>query len=279
MLTQHIFKSASVLRMQAIKLLFYMPTDYPSEWPGTLAFISHLEKCFADLLDPEFEILWKVLHRDTPSTTADCWYWCFAVIEAFQALDSADLGIETAYDQLLENLNVVPEDITSKDRQQILRAMFAVLCWTSATLKPVLGNEKVTAATNTIDFNEVQPLVLEAENTSRVYSTDDVDRPLSKMFRFFRSSSWEDWSLEQPLANAGTQGNESNGGGSNHMLYGSSLKYSSLATIGRVKLKWVDTLTAHLAFDRPSRTLSIFRFPSFCAAQVSYNSDMKFLQK
>lgn len=41
-----------------------------------------------------------------------------------------------------------------------------------------------------------------------------------------------------------------------------------LSTILRVRIHWVDTLSLHLDYDQATRTLSLFRFPSFCVATL-----------
>ncbi|KAI9853127.1 MAG: hypothetical protein M1824_001540 [Vezdaea acicularis] len=41
-----------------------------------------------------------------------------------------------------------------------------------------------------------------------------------------------------------------------------------LHSILRVEIRWVDTLAAHLDYDKSSRTLSLFRYPSFCIAML-----------
>lgn len=41
-----------------------------------------------------------------------------------------------------------------------------------------------------------------------------------------------------------------------------------LASIGGIKIEWVDSLACHLEFDRSSTTLFLFRYPSFCVANL-----------
>ena len=37
-----------------------------------------------------------------------------------------------------------------------------------------------------------------------------------------------------------------------------------LSTLLRIRVQWVDTLALHLDYDQTTRTLSLFRYPSFC---------------
>ena len=41
---------------------------------------------------------------------------------------------------------------------------------------------------------------------------------------------------------------------------------SAIKALGKVSLDWVDSIEGHLEFDADRRVLSLFRFPSFCAA-------------
>ncbi|KAH8703632.1 hypothetical protein BGW36DRAFT_443975 [Talaromyces proteolyticus] len=243
------------LRNEAIELLFQLPAKHALEWPGILVFCSHLESRFEELLNPQFGTIWRILGCTAPLTAVGCWHWCFAVIRAFQALSDEESCMDKAYKRLLENSKISENEIESYDKLQVLRAMFAVLCWTSAIIKPILDVEAVTSTLETANSN--------------------LRRPIAKVFFYFQSNTTDVQKPGDYLANGG---NQSSGGSSDDVLYESSLNYSSLSTIGRVKLKWVDTLTAHLAFDRSTRVLSVYRFPSFCATKVLCNGDVQVLK-
>jgi hypothetical protein len=46
----------------------------------------HLESRFHELLASRFSIIWRILSKNSPPTSpADGWYWCFAVLDAFMA--------------------------------------------------------------------------------------------------------------------------------------------------------------------------------------------------
>ncbi|KAJ5710649.1 hypothetical protein N7488_004805 [Penicillium malachiteum] len=50
-----------------------------------------------------------------------------------------------------------------------------------------------------------------------------------------------------------------------NMIHVSSTCFNTLHVYGKVQVKWVDSIGLHLSFDRFSRQLKIFRFPSFAA--------------
>lgn len=64
-----------------------------------------------------------------------------------------------------------------------------------------------------------------------------------------------------------------------NFLYASSVNYFSLATFGRVKLEWLDDISSHLVFDRQKRKLSVFRFPSYCAAAILGGGQFRSLER
>lgn len=51
-------------------------------------------------------------------------------------------------------------------------------------------------------------------------------------------------------------------------LYTTRLNYSSLVKVSNVRIEWVDVLSAHLHFDASTKTLMIFRLPSFCVLHL-----------
>ncbi|KAI4174464.1 MAG: hypothetical protein LQ348_006370, partial [Seirophora lacunosa] len=59
-------------------------------------------------------------------------------------------------------------------------------------------------------------------------------------------------------------------------LYVSTLNAYVLVKIGKVKIKWSDYLGAHLSFDMYSRTLTLFRFASFCGLNYPLAEESSF---
>ena len=49
------------------------------------------------------------------------------------------------------------------------------------------------------------------------------------------------------------------------LIHASSLRFNILKEIGKVNVEWTDVLSTHLIFNAITRTLYLFRLPSFCA--------------
>ncbi|KAI0384928.1 hypothetical protein F5Y04DRAFT_292512 [Hypomontagnella monticulosa] len=247
--------------VKAIEELFGQPKEFAFKFPGILIFCRHLETRFQRLQVSERDAIQKVLKKAGPLTVDDFWDWCFKVLKAFNSLEPDKITIENAYSAIIltGTKDIV---IGVEEKRYVLRAIFAVLCWTSGTLVPLIKDESS---------------MLEAKNIDQLYSVrtnNDLLRPLDKLFQKFRYSNEDVRSSAEPRG--GTVRNARSS--SDDTLYESSLNYFTLSTIGGIEIQWVDTITAHLAFDLQKRTLSIFRFPSFCIANVFRHSDIKALE-
>lgn len=64
-----------------------------------------------------------------------------------------------------------------------------------------------------------------------------------------------------------------------NLLYLSSLNLASLVNVGRIHIEWTDQLGSHLLFDPSSKTLKLFKFPSFCAIIAQNSTSAKVFQK
>lgn len=49
-------------------------------------------------------------------------------------------------------------------------------------------------------------------------------------------------------------------------LTSANISFSALKTLGRISIRWVDSMDGHLEFDAEHSILSLFRYPSFCIA-------------
>jgi len=56
------------------------------------------------------------------------------------------------------------------------------------------------------------------------------------------------------------------------MIYENTVNFDSLSTIGRLTVRWVDSIANHLAFDQEKHVVCVFRLPTFSAAMIEGNS-------
>lgn len=61
--------------------------------------------------------------------------------------------------------------------------------------------------------------------------------------------------------------------GHTDVLTSADFSFSALKTLGKISIEWVDSMDGHLEFNEEDRVLSLFRFPSFCAAAYVGGAD------
>ena len=158
-------------------------------------------------------------------------------------------------------------ELTAQERDCTLLAIFAVLCWTSMTLVPDMDPEQtmITESNVGLSFRAKGLKIVELSQTS-LDST--ARRPITKLFGILKG-------LIKDLEIVGAVSAATD----TDTIYESSINFFSLHTIGRVQIKWVEDLTSHLAFDRQSRTLSVFCLPTFCVSCILRTQEVKILQQ
>lgn len=224
-----------------------------------------LEAEFKELLRDDFNIIWDIIGCEKPADTRACWPWCFAVLENIQSLEADEnLSIETVYMHLTRDREAKP---TTAEKDNTLFAIFAALCWTSMTLVPVLDPiQTMTMQPALRPSFRIQGLSLtELRNTSLDLTSR---RPITKLFNILRGS------LNGPIrmSDLGLSADSD-------IIHESSVNYFSLHTIGGLQIKWVRDLDSHLRFDRQSRTLSVFCYPTAYVSSILQTRQHKVLHK
>jgi hypothetical protein len=214
-------------------------------------FCTHLEKCFQDLLNDSFDIIWVLLGRPKPQRSFEVWHWCLAVLKALQHKTSS---LENTYRLILEQSSISSNEIDALGKTRALQAIFAVICWMSLTLEPNLLGD-TPSATPHLDLLSTSTWRGKGYTQSvslKQFST----RPINKLFRGFDKSPAD--TGEERTSDTPSTGT----------IYESSINFDSLYTIGRLRVKWSNTIAAHLSWNREDHTVSIFRFPTFSAATI-----------
>lgn len=196
---------------------------------------------------------------------------CLSQDTAFKALynvleDYARNNRGFSIDDVIEHLHA--NNIFGNDSEETTDAkrllVFSILGWQSMIYQP--------------DFNVCpsNQLVIHHEvgdpDSGLVYDTYTVpaemsDRPLYVLLKGFgnllpaRSSNTAMAAVESSKAAASWTA-----------LYPDELNAYLLHTLLRVRFRWVDTLALHLDYDKSSRTLSLFSFPSMCISQLGTHS-------
>ncbi|KAI4681755.1 uncharacterized protein J4E84_007350 [Alternaria hordeiaustralica] len=244
--------SKSELRDQAIKALFGLEVSYTKSWPGTLAVCIYLEEQFKDLLDDSFSVIWKIMGREKPQESFQVWYWCLALLKILRQVNECSL--DSVYRGLLEQSGIQVKEINDLEKARTLQAIFAGICWMSLALEPKLLQD-TTSSPSRFGLS-CKSILARDESVTTVQLKQYSSRPTNKLFRGFH----------ELLAHV--SGEQTSHTPISGTIYESSINFDSLYTIGRLRVKWTDTMAAHLHWNQEDHTVSIFRFPSFCAATI-----------
>lgn len=251
--------------LQAIELLFGLGYSHAQDWPGILVIFSRLEIEFKVLLREDFKVIWKILGQEKPTEARECRHWCLAVLQTFKSLQTNEsLSMENAYTHLIKDRSV---RLTAPEKNCTLFAIFAVLCWTSMTLIPDMEPEQ-TMITETNVSLSFRAKGLKAVKPSQTSLETTARRPITKLFGILKG-------LINDLESVGAVSAATD----TDTIHESSIYFFSLHPIGRVRIKWVEDLTSHLAFDWQSRTLSVFCLPTFCVSSILRTQEVKILRK
>ncbi|PMD48235.1 hypothetical protein L207DRAFT_626994 [Hyaloscypha variabilis F] len=235
----------------------YAPTSPPSDFHWYLKWL-----CVQISILPEAEA--SLLADDPDSNTIRLrensrFHRTFLAIN--QIIRSEDnLSIDEILEKLMEKNPLAPYSGTQDVLVVQRRLVFAMLGWQSMLFLP---------APNTRRSSNLNIYRAPGEpNSGLIFddwsvSTDLADRPLAILLKAFgnllpaRSRSSENIASEltkQAFSWKALSSSDING----YLLH----------TLLRVHIRWVDTLSLHLDYDKSTRSLSLFRHPSFCVAML-----------
>ncbi|RGP66017.1 hypothetical protein FSPOR_6843 [Fusarium sporotrichioides] len=177
------------LRRQAISVLFGLDSKFVQSWAGGIVFCTHLERMSSLLVTHKYDVINEILGSRGSPNQHQCWKWCFAVLAASQKLARDNTTIDGIYNQLVRDHDMArstPLRLTQDRLHEARRAIFAVLCWISATLTPLLEKQPAISSGSgtTVTPSTPTPWV---QNSDHVLPNSDFKRPTAKIFRGFRA--------------------------------------------------------------------------------------------
>lgn len=264
-------------RARAMELAFGLSSDQTMRYPGIEAYSRHMEESFKPFLKREYSILWTKIRDGQPPPTntppSACWAWAVAVLDALKTLKSKHekATINNVLKHIQGNrIEAEPANVKQELEQEpdrrgsgepnmsyLIIAVFAVLCWTTLTMRPKLEFSDGQNSTRPSLSCHLQDGDYEPDD-QHVSLSKQANRPISTLFLSFKTAHWR-----QPTTSPTQETTDADA------LYESSLNFHSLQRYGKVKLRWVETLSEHLSFNPAKRQLSLFKFPSICALRAS----------
>ncbi|KAK0639178.1 hypothetical protein B0T16DRAFT_462878 [Cercophora newfieldiana] len=195
--------------------------------------------------------------RGAPVSDDSAFATLFALVEQY-AQSNRGFAIDNVIEHLHETEVLSDAQDDSLPAQRLL--IFALLGWQSMVYMPAFNTAPPSKLSVHHDAESPDSgLVFD----TRCVSADLCDRPLSILLKGFGNllpARARDAHLAavESIRTAATW----------TALYPVELNTYLLHTLLDVRFRWVDTLALHLDYDKSSRTLCLFAFPSACAAQL-----------
>lgn len=184
----------------------------------------------------------------------------YALVESY-ARGNRGFGIDDVVDHLRETEVFAAEqdDPTIEQAQRLL--IFALLGWQSMVYVPALNVSPPSMLSVHQDIDS--GLVFD----TRSVLADLCDRPLSILLKGFGNLL----PTRAPVASLAAV-ESTRAAATWTPLFPAELNAYTLHTLLGVRFRWVDSIALHLDYDRSSKTLCLFAFPSACAAQLRNRS-------
>lgn len=159
----------------------------------------------------------------------------------------------------LGDADILPTAKNNEELQAHRLLIFTILGWQSMLYLPSFNTCPLEELAIHQDIDQPHSVVFQCYKAP----ADLADRPMSILLKAYgdllpsrQSESWHG-------TNEGTDAVKSN-----IALVPRDVNAYLIHTLLRVEFRWVDTLAHHLDYDKSTRTLSLFRHPSFCLAML-----------
>ena len=173
---------------------------------------------------------------------ADSIDFLLAVCRIYQGEDLGDASIDDLLEHYCRQLDYDVDEVEEEALDAGRQCTFHALMTLSMIYEPV---------TSGADAFEIKNNIALRHSSRRQPVKKFTKRPVSGLIKAFGGASPS--SIER-ANDAGAL-----------LIYGASLNYDSLLTIGKINVDWTDTLSAHLAFSPGTRTISVYNLPTTCA--------------
>lgn len=212
--------------------------------------ISNLPNCLTKLLSKDGALNTIDLTTDTP------FYRFFMIIRQYTSKAERSLTIDEIIKYLGDDL-AQESLVQTENVPELKHLVFAILGWQSMLYRPSFNTCPLSqfAVHQEVDQPD-SGLIFDTYKLSAYLS----DRPVAILLKTY-GHLLPARAREPTLA-------VSEDGSAWNPLNPSEMNAHFLHTILQIEIRWVDTLSLHLDYDKSTRTLSIFRYPSFCLAML-----------
>lgn len=216
------------------------------QWPGAYAYLSFLEDELADTGAACFEPLMGIFGLPIPVVITDL----LGLINNVALIlkdNSQDLqSIDDILQVILAPHNREVRDLDLQVKNRCRQAIFKTISWLTMVFT---ASREMAAGKFQID------LPPRCESIRHEQNMDNAVRPINRLVRGFGASLL-------PSAEQAFPALEHSSG---ELIYASSMNIYSLRMIDKIRIHWTSSMGCHLMFNPLTRTLILYRFPTFCA--------------
>ena len=235
-----------------LEAIFGLPWDRQSLWPGTEAYLAYLKDEFEAADIACFEPLWSIWGTSRLDTTESYISSINRVIDALDGDCQNSLSLDEVLQLSLTSYGINLRDMDPGALNKSRQGLFLIVSWLTTVFQCPKQSPDAKLCVRFPFTNHS----LRAEQDIAM-----AKRPILRLIRGFgpllpTTGQFAD-TIEQKRP---------------ELIHASSLNMSSLHLIDKIRIRWTSSLGCHLMFDPLSRTIALYRFPSFCATSLLKDS-------
>lgn len=245
-------------KRQFLVAAFDLKEATQKDWPGLQAYLRYLEGQFRTTASECFRPLCDIFGYAVPITPDDLLKFVTSIVKVFRDSHNEALSIDEVLESTLPvecRLSQLDHSAADLSRQ----AVFRVLSWLTMIFE---------ASDHTAEGRFQISVPLKGEGIREEQLMDNARRPISRLIRGFGqllpTTDQVSAAIEKP---------------SPDFIYSTHLNVYSLKLIDKIQIEWTNSIGCHLMFSPLSRTLTLYRFPSFCAMTCAMDTDGTALDK
>jgi hypothetical protein len=243
-------------QLQLLHVVLSTSNQGIDEWPGCKAYALHVSEELNALSDARFDPFWTRLSISTPLSSADALAFAVKFAQVLTVALRPGSSLDEILEILLAKYNLSLKTLGDSAGKDARRIAFYTLLTLTTFIKPTLS---ITESDFTIEIPQKTAGFRDCQ------SIDCARRPIANLLRGYGHllPSFEHVTRE-------IENSEST------FIRVSSLNYASLKMMAKVNIEWTPVLTCHLVFRPMSRTLMLYKFPTFCAIHAISKEDLVF---
>jgi hypothetical protein len=234
-----------IQKARFLEVVFGVTETTKCNWPGCHAYLNYIEEQLLATGSASFEPLLDKLGIARPATLADVLGFVCDIAAKFATRPQEGLSIDEILQLLLEEHKCQLAELDPKEKMLSRQAIFRALSWLTMVF---------IAPTKLADGKFQMDVTVKHDGLRVEQSMEIAKRPISILIRGFGQLLPSTEQITSAIERSQPD-----------LLHATSLNFYSLKLIDKIRIEWTSSLGCHLMFSPLSRTLTLYRFPTFCA--------------